>query len=50
MARKLKICRVCGYNTRKNICPHCNCIVLIDKDNYDWKETSNAIDWSKIKN
>lgn len=41
-------CRVCGYTTKKNTCPHCNCNVIIDKNNYDWKQSSNDINWTQI--
>jgi|3_EtaG_2_1085321.scaffolds.fasta_scaffold25240_2 hypothetical protein len=47
--KKLKQCRVCGYRSNTKSCPQCNCNVMIDPDDYDWKKTSNAIDWNRIK-
>ena len=44
----MKNCRVCGYITKQNVCPECHCDVMIDKDDYNWEETSKSIDWSKI--
>ena len=45
----MKQCRVCGYTTKKDVCPYCNCNVMIEKNNYNWKRSSMAINWEQVK-
>ena len=45
----MKQCRVCGYNSKASSCPHCGCNVMIDKNNYDWAQTSASIKWKNVK-
>jgi len=46
--RELSTCRVCGYQTRSNRCPHCGCGYLIDK-NFDRCNEKKRIDWENVK-